>query len=404
MRVLLGVCGGIAAYKAAELVRLLRAADHDVRCALTRGAESFVTPLTLEVLSGYRVYRQEYLNPNDSGEELHVEAARWAELLCVAPATAHTLGKLALGLADDFLTTTALGFEGPVLVAPAMHSTMWMQPAVQANAQTLRERGVSVLGPSIGALASGDTGVGRLVDLGVLVREVDRFRSTGELAGKRVLVTAGPTREALDPVRFLSNRSSGRMGFALAAEAVRRGADVQLVAGPVELPTPRGVERCDVVSAAEMRVAVEERAAAADLIVMAAAVGDLRPGKTSARKLKKSELGGELALARTADILAGLAESAPDAVRVGFAAETENLEAEAIRKLEQKQAQFIVANDVSRADIGFGQSDNEVTVFRSGAEPVHVPKASKPAIARAVFDLVVPAVLARGGATKRAAR
>jgi phosphopantothenoylcysteine decarboxylase/phosphopantothenate--cysteine ligase len=403
MRVLLGVCGGIAAYKAAELVRRLKAAGHEVRCALTRSAESFVTPLTLEVLSAERVYRQEYLEPTDTGEELHIEAARWADVVCVAPATAHTLAKLALGLADDFLTTTILGFEGTVVLAPAMHSAMWMQPAVQANAATLRGRGVKIIGPSVGALASGETGVGRLVDLGVLVHEVELSRPTDELAGKRVLVTAGPTREALDPVRFISNRSSGRMGFAMAAEAARRGADVVLVAGPVELPTPRGVERREVVTAAEMLAAVEQLAASSDLIVMAAAVGDFRPRERSASKLKKSEFDGDLEMARTADILAGLAESAPDAVRVGFAAETENLEAEALRKLEEKHATFIVANDVSRRDIGFGQPDNEVTVFSSGAEAVLIPKASKAEIARSVFDLVVPEVHGRGAASARAA-
>jgi phosphopantothenoylcysteine decarboxylase / phosphopantothenate---cysteine ligase len=403
VHVLLGVCGGIAAYKAAELVRALRGAGHEVRCALTRSAEAFVTPLTLEVLTGRSVYRQEYLAPTGTGEELHIEAAAWADVLCVAPATAHTLGRLALGLGDDFLSTTALAFDGPVVVAPAMHSVMWLQDSVQENVRRLRHRGVRVVGPVVGELASGESGVGRLVDLGVLVDEIERCERTRELTGTTVLVTAGPTREVIDPVRFLSNRSSGRMGFAMAAEAVRRGARCILVAGPVDLPTPSGVERIDVVSAAEMAAAVDRWAGEADLIVMAAAVGDFRPATASEHKLKKDQFDGRLGLERTEDILAGLARTAPDAIRVGFAAETEDLYARAQRKLEDKHAQFVVANDVSRSDIGFGQLDNEVVVFAHGAEPVKIPKALKTEIARIVLDLVAPAVLARRTATRRAA-
>ncbi|MCZ6507136.1 MAG: bifunctional phosphopantothenoylcysteine decarboxylase/phosphopantothenate--cysteine ligase CoaBC [Acidobacteria bacterium] len=403
MRVLLGVCGGIAAYKAAELVRALRGAGHEVRCALTRSAESFVTPLTLEVLSTERVYRQEYLQPTETGEELHVELAAWAEAICVVPATAHTIGRLAHGLADDFLTTTVLAFDGPIIVAPAMHSIMWMQPAVQSNAELLRKRGVAIVGPVIGELASGGSGVGRLVDLTVLLDVIERSQGNGELAGLTVLVTAGPTHEAIDPVRFLSNRSSGKMGFALAAEAARRGARSVLVAGPVELPTPAGVERIDVVSAAEMHEAVERRAAWADLIIMVAAVGDFRVSSTAHRKLEKSELRGGLSLQQTPDILKGLAESAPGALRVGFAAETENLEAGACRKLEQKDAAFIIANDVSRSDIGFGQNENEVLVFSRDAEPQLIPKASKDAIARSLFDILGPAVQAHRAALSRVA-
>jgi phosphopantothenoylcysteine decarboxylase/phosphopantothenate--cysteine ligase len=260
-----------------------------------------------------------------------------------------------------------------------------------------------LVGHVVGVQPACAISVGRLVDLGVLVDEIERCEASRELTGIRVLVTAGPTREVIDPVRFLSNRSSGRMGFALAAEAVRRGASCLLVSGPVELPTPAGVERVDVVSAAEMAAAVDEGAAEADLIVMAAAVGDFRPASASERKLKKAEFDGQLGLERTSDILAGLARSAPDAIRVGFAAETEDLYLRARRKLEEKGAHFVVANDVSRSDIGFGQLDNEVVVFQEGADPVEIPKALKSDIARAVFDLVTPAVLARSAATRRAA-
>jgi len=362
-----------------------------------------VTPLTLEVLSTERVYRQEYLGPTDSGEELHIEAARWADLICVVPATAHTVARLAQGLADDFLSTTALAFEGPLVVAPAMHEVMWLQPAVQANVSRLRARGVDVVGPVIGALASGETGVGRLASLEVLIDAIERGERTRDLAGKTVLITAGPTREAIDPVRFLSNRSSGRMGFALAAEAVRRGARTRLVAGPVALDTPRGVERCDVVSAAEMAAAVERRAADADLVIMAAAVGDFRPPEASEHKLKKAEFDGDLGLERTVDVLLSLARWAPDAVRVGFAAETENLEREARRKLVDKSAHFIFGNDISRQDIGFGQPDNEVLVVTTDSDPLLLPKASKGEIARALFDILEPAVLASRVAASQAA-
>ena len=393
MRVLLGVSGGIAAYKSAELVRALKGEGHEVRCALTRAAEAFVAPLTLEVLSTEPVYRQEYLAPSDTGEEVHIEAARWADVLCVVPATAHTLARLAQGLADDFLSTTALAFDGPVVVAPAMHEIMWLQPAVQENVARLRSRGVEVVGPVIGALASGESGVGRLAALTVLLDAVGRAERSSSLEGRTVLVTAGPTREAIDPVRFLSNRSTGKMGFALAAEAARRGARTLLVAGPVELDTPRGVEREDVVTAAEMAEAVKRHAAEADLVIMAAAVGDFRAPSPPEHKLKKAEFSGDLDLERTTDILLALEEWAPDAVRVGFAAETRDLEREATRKLHDKGAHMIIGNDISRSDIGFGGSDNEVLVVRPDLEPVLIPKASKLEIARELFELLEPVLV-----------
>src|SRR4051812_12813300 len=277
LRVLLGVSGGIAAYKSAELVRRLRSRGHEVRCALTRSAVSFVTPLTLEVLSGHQVYQEEYLAATGSGEEAHITAAAWADVLCVAPATTHALARLALGLGDDFLTTTALAFAGPVVVAPAMHSVMWEQEATQGHVGTLKRRGVWFAGPVEGPLASGEVGMGRMAEPEEIVRMIEATGGGGPLAGRTVLITAGPTFEPVDPVRFLGNRSSGRMGFALAAEAVRRGARTILVAGPVALPTPSGVTRVDVVTAREMERAVHEHAPAADLIVMAAAVADFRP-------------------------------------------------------------------------------------------------------------------------------
>src|SRR3954468_4370512 len=272
LRVLLGISGGIAAYKSAELVRRLRARGHEVRCALTRSAVSFVAPLTLEVLSGRPVHQEEYLTPGVGGEEEHIAAAAWAEVLCVAPATTHVLARLALGLADDFLTTTALAFTGPLVVAPAMHSSMWEKPTTRQHAAALKGRGVWFAGPVEGPLASGEVGMGRMAEPEAIVEAVEASAGLGPLAGRTVLVTAGPTHEPLDPVRFLGNRSSGKMGFALAAEAARRGARVVLVAGPVALASPPGVQRVDVVTALEMEKAVREQAPAADLIVMAAAV------------------------------------------------------------------------------------------------------------------------------------
>lgn len=386
LRVLLGVSGGIAAYKSAELVRRLRSNGHEVRCALTRSAVSFVAPLTLEVLSGHRVYQEEYLAATGSGEEAHITAAAWADVLCVAPATTHALARLALGLGDDFLTTTALAFAGPVVVAPAMHSVMWEQEATRGHVETLKRRGVRFAGPVEGPLASGEVGMGRMAEPEEIVRAIEAACGEGPLAGRTVLITAGPTFEPVDPVRFLGNRSSGKMGFALAAEAVRRGARTILVAGPVALPTPPGAERVDVTTAREMERAVHEHAGA-DLIIMAAAVADFRPRRAAERKIKKEEGLPAIELEENPDILAGLRAAAPRAVLVGFAAETHDLERHARAKLERKGADFLVANDVSRRDIAFGSGDNEVTVYRREGEPVFLSRRPKGELAASLFDL-----------------
>lgn len=398
-RVLLGITGGIAAYKGAYLVRRLRERGLEVRCAPTVAAESFVSPLTLEVLSGDLVYGQGYLARDGGvdGAELHVEAAQWADLLCVAPATANTLARLALGLADDFLSTAALMFEGPVVVAPAMHDSMWRKAAVEARVATLRDRGVEIVGPVEGELASGERGWGRMAEPEAIVDAVCRLLARpgeargaplGPLAGRSIVVTAGPTYEAIDPVRFLGNRSSGRMGFALARQAAIRGGAVTLIAGPVKLETPPGVQRVDVVSAAEMEAALRESAPDADLVVMAAAVADYRPRECAEQKLKKS--GGDglaLDLEQNPDLLAGLASVAPQALRVGFAAETEHLERSARAKLKAKGAHWIVANDVSRPDIGFESPDNEVVAFGGNGEVERFPKQSKDELAGRLLEL-----------------
>lgn len=395
LKILLGVSGGIAAYKSAELVRRLRSRGHEVRCALTRSAVSFVTPLTLEVLTGHPVYQEEYLTATGTGEEAHITAAAWADVLCVAPATTNVIAKLALGLGDDFLTTTALAFAGPVVVAPAMHSVMWERETTRQHIEALRRRGVWIAGPVEGPLASGEVGMGRMTEPEAIAEAIEAAAGGGPLAGRAVLVTAGPTHEPLDPVRFIGNRSSGRMGFALAAEAARRGARVVLVAGPVSLATPPGVERVDVVTARDMERAVREHAPAADLIVMAAAVADFRPSRTAGAKIKKEKGLPTVELEENPDILAGLRDVAPRAVIAGFAAETEDLERNARGKLERKRADLLVANDVSRSDIAFESRDNEVTVFRREGEPVFFPRQPKSQLAASLFDLFTATLLDR---------
>lgn len=387
LRVLLGVTGGIAAYKSAEIVRRLRGRGHEVRCALTRGAVSFVSPLTLEVLSGHAVWQEEYMTATGSGEEAHITAAAWADVFCIAPATANVLGRLALGLADDFLTTTALAFAGPVVVAPAMHSIMWDKPAVQENVETLRHRGLRIVGPIEGPLASGEVGMGRMADPETIAAAVEEVGLPGPLTGRTVLVTAGPTYEPVDPVRFIGNRSSGKMGFSLADEAARRGARVVLVAGPVRLPTPAGVERIDTVTARDMEEAVHQVAPEADLVIMTAAVADFRPSRPAPEKIKKDRGLPSIELELNPDILAGLRAVAPRAVLVGFAAETGDLEANARAKLERKGADYLVANDVSRKDIAFDSDANEVTVYRRIGDPVFFPRQSKSALSGALLDL-----------------
>ncbi len=396
VRVLLGVTGGIAAVKAPQLVRRLREAGAEVRCVLTRAAESFVTPLSLEVLSGAEVYRDAYLAPGNGGVELHIEAAQWAEAICVAPATAHLLARLALGLADDFLTTTVLASRAPLILAPAMHTAMWEQESVREHVARLTGRGVRLVGPVAGALASGEIGLGRMSEpeeIAAAVAEI--WAGQHDLRGRTVLVTAGPTHEPIDPVRFLGNRSSGKMGFALADEAARRGARVILVAGPVALPTPPSVERLDVETALQMQERVRIWAPRADLIIMAAAVADFRPTRAGATKIKRERGVPVIDLVANPDILAELPAIAPQAVRVGFAAETDELARNATAKLERKQSDFLVANDVSRADIGFGAESNEVTVYRRGAGSVEFGKRPKGELARDLMNLFAEAVATR---------
>ena len=387
LNVLLGISGGIAAIKAPDVVRRLRERGHGVRCILTRSAGAFVAPLPLEVLSGHPVFREEYLSAQGGGQEMHVDAGRWADVFCIVPATCNTLARLALGLADDFLSTTALAFEGEMVVAPAMNTEMWAKEIVQQHVQTLEQRGVSRVGPVMGPLASGELGMGRMAEPVEIVAAIEDAVGTRDLDGRTVLVTAGPTREPFDPIRFLSNRSSGKMGYSLAAEAAARGAKVLLVSGPVHLEVPPGVDRSLVETASEMESRVHELAPQADLIIMTAAVTDFRPRQIAAEKVKKRLGAPEIVLEPNPDILAGLATVAPRALRVGFAAETGDLDTEARRKLESKKVDFIVANDVSRQDIGFGVDENEVVVFGKTDSPVRIPRQDKRRVAARLLDL-----------------
>jgi phosphopantothenoylcysteine decarboxylase/phosphopantothenate--cysteine ligase len=388
-RILLVVSGGIAAYKAPELVRALRKAGHEVRCVLTRAAAEFVSPLALQTVSGQRV-RSALFDPAEEGEIDHVALADWAEAVVVAPATADLLARMAHGLADDLATTLLLATRARLVVAPAMNVNMWHHPATQANVATLRARGVRFVGPDAGWLACGWEGEGRMSDPAEIAGAAELALGTRSLAGECVLVTAGGTREAIDPVRAISNRSSGKMGFAIAAEAARRGAQVVLVAGPSVQPTPPGVRRVDVESALEMRDAVLAELEAATVVIKAAAVADFRPAAPSQHKIKKESLGEDgglvLELVRNPDILAEVGRRKGSRIVVGFAAESEDLVAAARRKLERKGCDLIVANDVSRPDAGFDGDTNAVVLVWPGGQVEELPLLSKAEVAAQLLD------------------
>ena len=390
--VLLGVAGGIAAYKAAELARRLGERGAEVLTILTAAATRFVTPLTFASLTHRPVYTPEDLWEPRAGVE-HVRLADGADLVILAPATAHLLGKLAGGLADDFLSTVvlAVGLRVPVLVAPAMNAHMWRNPAVQANVERLRSWGYTVLEPEEGPLAEGYSGPGRLPEPAAIVAAAEALLGRRrDLAGRRVLVTAGPTREPIDPVRFISNRSSGKMGFALAEAARDRGARVTLVSGPVSLPAPAGVELVRVETAAEMQAAVLARADEADVIIKAAAVADFRPARPADHKLKKDSVAPVVELAPTPDILRELGQrKRPGQFLVGFAAETRDLLENAQRKIREKNLDLIVLNDVSQPGAGFEVDTNIVTLVYPDGRVEPLPRMSKRQVADAILDRLV---------------
>mgnify|MGYP003143194217 FL=1 len=383
-QVVLGVSGGIAAYKSAELIRRLRDAGAEVRVVMTNAAREFITPLTLQALSGHPVHG-DLLDPAAEAAMGHIELARWADLVLIAPATADMMARLAQGRGDDLLTTLVLATDAPVAIAPAMNQAMWRDPATQHNLALLLERDVKVFGPGDGGQACGDVGPGRMLEPTDIAARAAECFERGLLAGRHVLINAGPTREAIDPVRYISNHSSGKMGFALAEAAAEAGARVTLVAGPVNLPTPARVQRVDVVSAQQMLDACLA-ALPADLFIASAAVADYRPDACADQKLKKtpgSDDGMPLTLVRTPDILATLAShSERPGFCVGFAAETQDLLGYARDKLQRKNLDLIIANDVSQSGIGFNSDDNAVTLIDRDLTSTHLPQASKQKLAR----------------------
>ncbi|HZS36667.1 MAG TPA: bifunctional phosphopantothenoylcysteine decarboxylase/phosphopantothenate--cysteine ligase CoaBC [Polyangia bacterium] len=388
-RILVGVSGGIAAYKAAELVRLLVKAGAEVRVVMTPAATKFITPLTLQALSQHPVATDTF----DLTQEAtigHIELADWAELLVVAPASADVIARLALGLANDLLTTIALACKAPRVIAPAMNVNMWNHVAVQHNLQTLVARGARSVGPGVGELACGWVGSGRMVEPPEIERACAEALGPRDWQGLAVLVSAGPTHEAIDPVRFLGNRSSGKMGFAVARAAARRGARVTLVAGPTALATPPGVERVDVESARQLRDAIVERVDGAQAVVMAAAVADYRPRAAATGKLKKAALGGApaLELELNPDILAelGARSYARRPVLVGFAAETAEVERHAVEKLCAKKCDLMVANDVGEPGSGFGTETNRVILVGADGTVERLPMMSKAEVAERILD------------------
>ncbi len=385
-RILLGVSGGIAAYKAVEVLRGLTQRGATVRVAMTRGAREFVAPLTFAVLSRHEVYTEVWGSRNEPAVD-HVALADWSDLLLVAPATAHTIGKFANGLADDFLSTYFLAHRGPVLMAPAMESAMWSHEAVRTNVARLVSRGVKYVGPDTGRLASGHEGIGRMAEPPAIVAEAWRLATTGrqDLGGLRLLITAGPTREPIDPIRFISNRSSGKMGYALAEAARERGASVTLLSGPVGLRAPEGVRVLSFQTADDLQALLVREFPESDGLVMAAAVADFIPA-LSPHRLHRDEGPRDLPLRPGRDLLAGLVPLRRAQTVVAFAAETEDLERRGRRKMESKGADLIVVNDVGRGGIGFDAEDNEVLILGRDGARTEISRRSKREIADRIWD------------------
>lgn len=385
--ILLGITGGIAAYKSAELTRALVGAGANVRIVLTAAGAEFITPLTLQALSGNPVH-QSLLDPEAEQGMGHIELARWADLILVAPASADFMARLSHGMANDLLTTLCLATDAPICVAPAMNQAMWRDPRTQENAQRLAHQGVQLWGPGSGEQACGDVGPGRMLEPAELAELAAEVFATSKLQGVRICITAGPTREALDPVRYISNHSSGKMGYALAAAAAKAGAEVVLISGPVSLQTPAGVKRVDVESAEQMLTAALDLAPACDIFIGAAAVADYRPVAVADQKIKKGqEELMELRLVKNPDIIASVSSLPKRPFTVGFAAETENVLAYARSKLERKNLDLVIANDVSQSGIGFNADENEVTLV-SAAGVIALPRSSKHSLAQQLIEQI----------------
>ena len=388
-RILLGVTGGIAAYKAPELVRRLVERGCEVQVVMTRGAREFVGPLTFQAVSGRRV-RDDLWDPAAEAAMGHIELARWADVVVVAPATANFMGTLVAGLGGDLLSTVCLATTAPIVLAPAMNQAMWANSAVQANRSLLEARGIRFLGPAAGDQACGETGPGRMLEpteiAGALLDLPGKLRLQS-LAGLKVVITAGPTREPIDPVRYITNRSSGKMGFAVAAAVREAGANVVLVAGPVGLPTPANVKRIDVETAEQMYQRVHEEIADTDLFIACAAVSDYRPQSACAQKIKRSAAEMDLPLVRSPDTLASVAALAKAPFTVGFAAETNDVAAHAREKLDKKRIDMIAANRVG-PDCGFDRETNSLTVYWPGGGEAALGDGSKPMLARRLVELI----------------
>ena len=405
MNIVLGISGGIAAYKTPELVRRLRERGADVQIVMTASAGEFVTQTSLQAVSGHPI-RSNLWDKEAEASMSHIELARWADLVLIAPATAEIMARLAGGGAPDLLTTLCLATEAPIAIAPAMNRVMWANPAVQANRETLEERGMRILGPDHGSQACGETGAGRMLEPDVIADAVCRPEVAGAvadgiLAGRTVLVTAGPTREPIDPVRYITNRSSGKMGYAIAAAAHALGARVIMISGPVSLPEPRGAEVVRVETAAEMHAATHERVAVADIFIAAAAVSDYRPAEASARKIKKTKDAMTLELVRSPDVLASVAALAEAPFTVGFAAETENVREYALGKLTNKKLDMIVANRVG-SDCGFDYDDNAAEILWAGGDTAF-EKMPKSELAAGLMDVIAARFFETRGSEKQPA-
>jgi len=392
-RVLLAISGGIAAYKIPELVRQLIKAGAEVRVIMSQSADQFVTPLTLQTLSGHPVYTDLFeleqnatSSENGSGAPMnHIELARWAEVILIAPATANTLAKIAHGIADDLLCTTLLASKAPLVFAPAMNSQMWHAEATRHNVALLSQRGATMIGPAAGELACGEVGEGRLVELETLLRALNDHFAGGPLAGFKITITAGPTREPIDPVRYISNRSSGKMGYALAEAARKMGAEVRLISGPVAITPPAGVTHISVETAQEMYTAVMSNPG--ELFIACAAVADYHPVTISEQKLKRSDSPLSLQLEPNPDILKSVAQLSTPPFTVGFAAETENLREYALNKMKHKGINMIAANLVGTVDSGFDHDHNRLSVYWNNGE-IQIDLASKREIATQLMQLV----------------
>ncbi|WP_331351875.1 bifunctional phosphopantothenoylcysteine decarboxylase/phosphopantothenate--cysteine ligase CoaBC [Cellvibrio sp. UBA7671] len=393
-QILLGVTGGIAAYKSADLVRRLQDAGASVQVVMTPAAQEFITPLTMQALSGNPVHTQ-LLDPEAEAGMGHIQLARWADLVLIAPATADFMARLTQGVGNDLLTSICLATAAPIAIAPAMNQGMWHNPATQTNLDTLIKRKIHIFGPAEGGQACGDVGPGRMLEPLQLVDAAARLFTSGSLAGKKVVITAGPTREALDPVRYLSNYSSGKMGYALAQAAAEAGAKTILISGPTQLATPARVTRIDVISAEDMHSASLAAAQDCDLFIAAAAVADYRPAQMSAQKMKKGESDTlTLSLVKNPDIVASIAALEPKPFTIGFAAESENLLEYARSKLQHKNLDLVVANNISDSSIGFNSDDNAVTLVEKNTA-TEISQRSKQQLARELIALFAQKITAQ---------